>query len=168
MKQIPCPFCGNDESSQHRAVLRKGVSFDKMTAMLCVACGEPICLTPTGFRKPTADEHVAMASDNRLELARGAWLIMKEKRRPPIHEMWDEYRKGKLADFKLANIENDEELTFAALEIFLSGITLALTMFNQNLHDSSSSEDFQAKMLLIEAELHACAEMMNVPEEEPA
>ena len=133
---ITCPFCHEDQSQIHADTLRTGVNFIKMAACLCTECGEPVIILPTGFRKPTDDEYVTLHSDDRLKLARGAWLDLKKTGRPPISELWHRYKQAKLQDMTLANIESDHNLLVTAQDIFLSGVTLAMHMFEKTINDA--------------------------------
>lgn len=75
--------------------------------------------------------------------------------RPPVYDMWCRFRDHKLQDLTLSNIENDHNLLVTAQDLFLSGFTAALFLFQQTLHGAKSSDDFTAKMDLIEAELQS-------------
>ena len=160
---IRCPYCKADATAMHAEAMKSGIDFTRMAATLCGECGEPIIILPDRFRKPTADEHIDMMRDSRLTIARGAWLDLKKQLNgngPPIAAMWNRYWDDKLEGvFTIKEMMHDDNLKAAARDIFLSGITLALRMFEKAINEADSPEQFQARMTLIEAELNAYKEM---------
>jgi hypothetical protein len=165
MKQILCPLCNADQSANHAAALKTGIDFSKMASTLCHECGEPVVILPDGLRKPTSDEYVEMVEDGRLAVARGAWLDLQRDLAnvgPPIAAMWASFRENQLeGEFTIAKMQTDHNFMVAAQDIFLSGVTLALALFNDAIFKADTPVDFQSRMTLIEAELKAYKELRS-------
>jgi len=72
MRRI-CPFCQTAVDDIWQC-WKTSKQFSATMASLCANCGEIILIDRDGIRKPTADEHIGLASDGGLKQARQLWL----------------------------------------------------------------------------------------------
>lgn len=154
---MPCPFCQADLSEYHAYNVALGIDFTILTVSLCTHCGEPLIIERDGYRKPTPDEYV-MVNDDRLKAARRAWLDIQKNTRPPISAMFEAWWSSKLEGQPLRRIvDTDEKMKTFVQDIFMSGVTLSMSLF-QDASDVESQEEFDAKMAIIHMEIKAYGE----------
>jgi hypothetical protein len=75
MRRI-CPFCQNDLNDVWKD-WKAGKKFDETAASICMSCGEIVMVGRDGLRKPTTDEHIALADNGGIIQARQLWLDAK-------------------------------------------------------------------------------------------
>ena len=158
-----CPYCKGDQSEMFAIMTEEAPPSDTLVG-LCTECGELIVYSGKRFRRPTPDEHVEMQSQDRIRVARAAWLLSERLKRNneglPLRRAWGMFFEKGIADARigLQSFEKNSQLWDAFRDCFYAGSAHMLAAVRQAYDEADSYEEFEGRMLLLNTEVNAYGE----------
>lgn len=159
-----CPFCQAKLGKLFR-LIRQEMSEGATNGTLCTECGEPLFLTAGGFRKPTPEEYVDIATDDAWQTARLAWLeVHQTNGKEAMRANWANFNDKALQDIIKQLGPPPSSNFLQALElIFQCGAKAALHTVSCDLDRCDSRTHLDAILRIHHAELDMIFEKLTQP-----
>lgn len=158
-----CPYCKGDQSEMFDVMVDAAPPASVLVG-LCTDCGELIVHTGKRFRRPTPDEHVEMHNQDKIRIARAAWLLSERLKRKneglPVRRAWGIFFEQAIANKRigLQSFEKNSQLWDAFRSCFYAGSAHMLATVKQAASDADTYEEFDGALLLLHTELEAYGE----------
>lgn len=155
-----CPYCRTDQSEMFAIMVNDAPKAETLVG-LCTKCGELIIPSGQRFRKPTPDEHVEIHSQDKVRIARAAWLMSEALKEEggllPMRMGWGKFFEHSIAAKRIGrqSFESNHQLWDAFRDCFFAGAAHMLHAVHQGYDDADTYEEFEGRMLLLDTEMHA-------------
>ena len=155
-----CPYCKGDQSEMFAIISEEAPKADTIVA-LCTECGELIVHAASGLGSRPPDEHVEMHNNDKVRVARAAWLMFEQLKQrdeyPPIRKAWGLFFDKAVAAKRLGlqSFENNHQLWDTFRDAFYAGCAHTMYLTQEAYNEADTYEEFEGRMLLLNTELQA-------------